>query len=146
MRVVDVSSRLRRPSFSVVGPLVIALTLVVGTGVASAKKAKLHVKPPRSVQDGATWAVLVTGFSGKFDSVGVHAFKGRHCPSTESDVENLFGRGQQFNVDPNQPFSFSPQFIAANPGRHEVCAYLFSGAMFDGPQVHKAAAYKVTGP
>jgi len=40
-------------------------------------------------------------------------------------------------------FNLTRSFVAMNPGRHQVCVYLYDYQNPDGDQFHKGAGYKV---
>ena len=138
------SVRVRARWLSPVGLLVFGLAFVGGTGLAEAKGARLHVSLPASVADGATWNIRATGYAGKYDTLGFHAFPGHGCTNTEAAFEDQGPSGGGFvSVTPNQAFDVSVGLIARNPGRHQVCVYLFKHVAPHGRQLHEDVRYQV---
>jgi hypothetical protein len=112
-------------------------------GPAGVRVASAHIIVPASVKSGRNFNVRVRGFAGSYDAISVHAFLGSACAPTEAGQSNLIGGGQYSAVGPNQPFHFVAHFTARNPGRHEVCAYLYGSDNSDGAQVHAQRGYHV---
>ena len=110
---------------------------------AGARVASIHVIAPASVRSGRNFNVQVRGFAGSYDTISVHAFLGNACAPSEAEQSDLIGGGQYQSVSPDQPVHFVAHFTARNPGRHEVCAYLYSSDNSDGAQVHAQHGYHV---
>src|SRR5262249_45819965 len=119
---------------------VLGLALAGGVESAEAKVARLHVRVPASVRDGATWTMRARGYAGTYDTIAFHAFFGSGCPATQAA---FIGGAQQIGLTPNQPFHVSVEFVASNPGHHQACAYLFNAASPDGPQLLRKTGYRV---
>jgi hypothetical protein len=115
-------------------------------GMAQGKSTKpaLQITIPSSVAEGDNWSLQATGRSGKFNRIGVHAFLGNSCQSTESAMEQTDSAGIQISVAKDHKFNRSQAFVASNPGTHQACVYLYRSTSPGGGQLMRSMTYTVT--
>ena len=140
-----------RRSLVVIGVIVLtlAVALLGGTTSAGAKKKKpkatLSISVPSSVANHSSWSIQASGKAGLYNKVGFHAYYGTtSCAETEQGMELGGSGGDQVAVARRHSFSVSGAFVAANPGTHTACVYLYKASAPGGPQLRRTATYTVT--
>jgi hypothetical protein len=99
---------------------------------------------PSSVKAGSTWAERAKGYSGRNNALTFFAFKGGRCYANERGMTLAGATGVTVSVQKNHKFDVSRSFVAANPGTHNACAYLYRSASPGATQVRRATTYQVT--
>jgi hypothetical protein len=133
------------------GILMVALSLLVGTGVAAAsgtQKPKLKISGvPASVVKGGSFTITATGYSGKFNVLDFFGNAVGPCKST--DLKEAAQQHTSYTVPKNRHFNTAAHTYLLRyrndvPGTYHVCVYLYKQFNPGGTQLYKSTTYQIT--
>ncbi len=126
--------------------LLASSTSAAATTQATTPAASLTTSVPRSVASGAKFHVKAHGFSGSFNRVGLYAYHGTYLKCARFVGGAMTNHHvYRITVTKHAKFSLSWAFLAANPGTHHACAYLYHASKpYGTTQIRKSKTYTVT--
>jgi hypothetical protein len=134
-----------------VGILLIALSLLAGTGVAAGtvRKATLKISGvPASVQKGGGFNVTASGYSGKYNDLEFYPLVAAACKSTSAaqsaQQHSSYGVPTKHNFHTVAQIRLYRYHYGETPGTYHFCVYLRNAANPTGTQLHQSVTYQVT--
>lgn len=120
------------------------LVLAASPIVSAASPASLTVNVPQTVANSAEFTIKASGNAGEFNRVGVKAYRGTNCTALAGELAGHVLHST--TVAEGKPFDLSWSFIAAHPGEHMACVYLYSASKPNATaQLERTRIYTVTG-
>ena len=120
-----------------------ALALGGGLAEGAARKATLSVHPPKHAKVGVQYTIKASGYSGKFDRIGIVGSKIK-CPKNAVDAYATFGGFYVQTVKKHHSFKKKDKFTASSAGKRYACVYLYDSADPAGKQKHKSKTFVVS--